>query len=210
MAKNTIVFLKGKLYWPKIVGKSALVTNYDGDGKEWSFELEPDNTDFLKEHRLLDRLKDPLAYANRLEERGEEDKADKVREQAEGRGDYLIIRKPELTKDGRENEPFRIYTKDNEPWGEETLIGNGSRADVKLKIVDWGAGKKKSIYCLALRITDHVQYEPDEFSGMDKESDNETENRTETKPPKSRATKKADPKGMAKELDDLDDEIPFD
>lgn len=204
MAKNSIVFVSGTLYWPKIVGKQALVMNYDGDGKEWTFELEPDTTDFLKEHRLLDRLKDPLAYAERLEDRGEDEKAAAAREAAEGRGDYLLLRKPELTKDGDENDPFRIYTADNEPWGDETLIGNGSRADVKLKIVDWGPGKKKSIYCMALRITDHVPYESNEFAGMDSNDD-----APKAKPKKSRA-KRADTKGKAEELDELDDDIPFD
>lgn len=204
MAKNSIVFVSGTLYWPKIVGKQALVMNYDGDGKEWTFEFEPDTTDFLKEHRLLDRLKDPFAYAGRLAERGEDEKATAARAAAEGRGDYLILRKPELTKDGVENDPFRIYNSDNEPWGDETLIGNGSRADAKLKIVDWGPGKKKSIYCMALRVTDHVPYESNEFAGMG----NDGEALPEKKPAKGRA-KKADPKGNTQELDELDDDIPF-
>lgn len=205
MAKNTIVFVKGTLYWPKIVGRDAAVPNYDGDGKEWTFELEPEDIGFLKEHRLLDRLKDPLAYAERLEERGEDEKAAAAREAAEGRGDYLLIRKPTETKDGEPTDPFRIYDKDNEPWGEDRLIGNGSKADVKLKIVNWGAGKKSSIYCMAIRITDHVPYETDEFAAMDNNSDDAPK----SKPKKATTNRKADTKGKTQELDDLDDDIPF-
>lgn len=207
MAKNDIVFVKGTLYWPKIVGRSAAVTNYDGDGKEWTFELEPEDTDFLKEHRLLDRLKDPLAYAERLEERGEDEKAEAARKAAEGRGDYLLIRKPTETKDGEPTDPFRIYDEDNEPWGEDRLIGNGSKADVKLKIVKWGAGKKSSIYCMAIRITDHVPYETDEFAAMDNETGSDKPKAQ--KPKRKAAAKKADTKGKSEELDDLDDSIPF-
>ena len=206
MAKNSIVFVKGTLYWPKIVGRRALVANYDGDGKEWTFELEPEDTGFLKEHRLLDRLKDPLAYSERLEERGERVKADAAREAAEGRGDYLLIRKPELNRDGEENEPFRIYDDENEPWGETRLIGNGTKADVKLKIIDWGVGKKKSIYCMAIRIRDLVSYDSDEFAAMDSE---ETKGKPKAKPKSRAAVRKADTKGKSEELDELDDDLPF-
>lgn len=202
MAKSTIVFASGTLYWPKIVGDKALVTNYDGDGKEWTFEFEPEDVDFLKEHRLLDRLKDPLAYAERLEERGEDDKAEQARKDAEGRGDYLFIRKPELNKDGEKNDPFRIYDSDGEPWDENTMIGNGSKADVKLKIMDWGPGKKKSIYCVAIRVTDLVTYETDEFAAMDK-----PKSESKPKPKKERAAPKK--KAAVEEFDDLDDDIPF-
>lgn len=190
MAKSTKVFTKATLYWPKIVGDNALVSNYDGDGREWTFELEPEDTGFLKTHRLLDRLKDPLAYALRLEDRGEKEKAEVARQNAEGRGDYLLIRKPEFNFKGEKNAPFRIYTADNEPWPEDQLIGNGSKADVKLDIRSWGPGKKDSIYAVAIRITDLVPYQSDEFAGMD-----ELESGTKSKP--------------KKKSEDLDD-IPFD
>ena len=208
MAKNksNIVFGTGTIYWPKIVGYEALVDNYDGDAKEWTFELEPDDTDFLKENRLLDRLKDPLAYAERLEERGEEEKAEAARESAEGRGDYLMLRKPEFNRDGERNKPFKIIDEDNEPWGEDRLLGNGTKVDYKLKIVDWGPGKKKSIYCMALRVTDLVPYESNEFAGMDKGDSKPSK----AAPKKTRAKpQKADSKGKAEELDELDDDIPF-
>jgi len=198
--KSTKVFSRGTLYWSKIVGDHALVSNYDGDGKEWTFEFEPDDTSFLKEFGLLDRLKDPLAYAERLEKKGETEKAEAARSVAEGRGDYLIIRKPELNREGEKNLPFRIIDENNEPW-DDRLIGNGSKADLKLNIMEWGPGKKSSIYATAIRVTELVPYESDEFAGMDAP-------KSETKAKKAPA-KKANAKGSADELDDLDDDIPF-
>lgn len=197
--KKTTVFASGTVYWAKIVGNEALATNYDGDGKEWTFEFEPEDPSFLKDHRLLDRLKDPHAYANRLEERGEDEKAEKARESAKGRGDYLLLRKPELNRDGEKNLPFNIYDADNQPW-EGGLIGNGSKVDVKLNIIDWGVGKKKSIYCQAIRVTDHVAYEADPFAGMDGDT---------PKKAKPKATPKPKTK-VAEDFSDLDDDIPFD
>lgn len=202
--KTTKVFASGTVYWAKIVGEKALVSNYDGDGREWTLEFEPDDPSFLKEHRLLDRLKDPMAYANRLEERGEDEKAEAARAAAEGRGDYLLLRKPEFTKTGDKNDPFRIYDEDNQPW-DDRLIGNGSRVDIKLNIVDWGAGKKKSIYCQAIRVRDLVSYESNEFSGMDEDMTPKKPSATKAKT----ATKKVKTKSAAEEFEDLDDDIPF-
>lgn len=201
--KSTTVYASGTVYWASIVGDQALRTNYDGDAKEWSFEFEPNDPSFLKEHRLLDRLKDPLAYALRLEERGESEKAEAAREAAEGRGDYLLLKKPELDRDGNKNPPFAIYDADNQPWGTDRLIGNGSKVDVKLSIVDWGPGKKKSIYCKAIRVTDHVPYESNPFGGMD--------NETPKAPTKAAAKGASKPKTKASADDfaDLDDDLPF-
>ena len=203
--KSTKVFARGKVYWAKIVGDRALKSNYDGTGREWSFEFEPEDPSFLKEHRLLDRLKDPLAYANRLEDRGEREKAEKARKDAEGRGDYLDLKKPELNRDGQKNEPFRIYDENNEPW-DDRLIGNGSVVDVKLDIRDWGVGKKKSIYCAAIRVRDLVPYTANEFSGMDGDDE------YDAPAPKSRKeapARKAKTKLSGDDLADLDDDIPF-
>jgi len=194
--RSTKVFAKGKIYWAKIVGERALTPNYDQDGREWTFEFEPEDPSFLKEHRLLDRLKDPMAYALRLRERGEDEKAETAASFAEGRKDYLLIRKAELNKEGAANEPFRIYDADNTTW-DNRLIGNGSSVDVKLDIRDWGVGKKKSIYAAAIRVTDLVEFESDEFAGMDDPA------------PAKKATKAKAPPKAKDTYDELDDDIPF-
>lgn len=170
MADASTVFVSGKIYWAKIIG--APRTNYEGTGREWAYEFEPDDVTFLKEHKLLDRLKDK--YSD------------------EGRGDYITLRKPEFTSQGEKNEPIRIYDGDNQAWDTNKLLGNGTKVDAKLRIVDWGKGKKKSIYTLALRVTDLVPYVSNEFGGMDAAAP-----KTKTKP-KATAV-----------VDELDDDIPF-
>ena len=179
--KSVTVFVKGKVYWAKIVGDKALVDNYDKDGKEWTYEFEPEDTSFLKTHRLLDRLKDKNATGDR-----------------EGK-EYLILKKPELDRDGKKNAPINIVDEDGNDWNGK-LLGNGTAVDAKLSIVDFGAGKKKAIWTLALRVRDLVEYEggggdAKDFSGMDD---------------KPSATTKAAPAKPTKKpvaLDDLDDSI---
>lgn len=182
MDNTTTVFVTGTVYWAKIVGDRALHSNYDGDGREWSYELEPDDVSFLKEHRLLDRLKDKNA--------------------TNGRGEYLVLRKPEFDKDGNKNEPIRIYDEDNSPW-DDRLLGNGTRVVAKLRIVDWGKGKKKGIYTTALRVEELVPFVSNEFGGYDGAEDQEPAKSAKVKA-KSKPAKRA-----AEELDDLDDDIPF-
>lgn len=180
MAENaTTVYVTGYVYWPKIVGEKALHNNYENTGREWSYEFEPDDVTFLKDHKLLDRLKD------------------KEDERNPDKGPYLNLRKPEFTRNGDKNDPIRIYNENDEPWDESVLIGNRSRVDAKLRIVDYGKGKKKGIYTTALRVTELVPYQSNEFGGMNKE---------ESKP-KAKAGGKT--KTAAAILDDLDDDIPF-
>lgn len=174
--KRTTVFGTGKIYWPKIVGERALHSNYDGDGRQWAYELAPDDTSFLKEHKLLDRLKDKEDPKN------------------PDKGEFLYLRKPEFDREGNKNEPIRIYNEDNEPWGDETLIGNGTEVDYKLSIVDYGKGKKSGIYTTALRVTKLVPYNGNEFGAMDGDK------------PKAKAKPVKSSGGAA--LDELDDDMP--
>ncbi len=176
---KTTVFVKGKVYWPKIVGDGALHDNYDGDAREWSYELEPYDTTFLKDNGLLDRLKDKEDAKN------------------PDKGKFLVLRKPELNKEGEKNDPIRIYDSDNQAWDEDTLIGNGTEVVAKLTIVKWGRGKKSSIWTTAIRVEDLVPYQSDEFSAFDGEGEDAP------KPKKKAPAKKKT------ETEDLDDDIPF-
>lgn len=182
--ERTTVYVEGEVYWAKIVGDKALHDNYDGDAREWSYELVPNDTGFLKEHRLLDRLKDKDDPKN------------------PDKGNYLVLRKPELNKDGEKNDPIAIYDhvdgKDIE-W-DNRLIGNGTKVVAKLSITDWGKGKKKSIYTQALRIVDLVPYESNAFGGYDSASESQ---KAKASNPKA---KTANTKAKDAELDDLDDE----
>lgn len=144
-SQKTTAYITGKIYWAKVLGAPRM--NYNQDGKEWTFELEPDEAGLaiLKEHGLTDRLK------NKYEDRGK----------------YISLKKKELSADGRENGPIRIYDASNAVWSQSTLIGNASLGDVRLDIRDYGPGKKKGIYPIAIRIKDLIPYEGSDFAGMD-------------------------------------------
>lgn len=178
MDKST-VYASGTLYWAKIVGDGALHDNYERTARQWATEFEPDDPSFLKDHGLLDRLKEKEDPKN------------------PDKGRFLVLRKPELNRDGEKNDPIRIYDEDNQAWPNDQLIGNGTKADLKLSIIDWGKGKKKSIWVTAIRITDLVPYESNEFAGMDSGDDTETKPKSK---PKTKTTKKDE---------ELDDDIPF-
>jgi hypothetical protein len=185
MAEFTTEFVTGEIWWCKALGNP--VDNYDGDAKEWTLDFVPDDTEFLKKHRLLDRLK--------------EDKTGNMP------GEYIRIRKPELNKDGEKNQPMKFYDSDDMPWDRETLIGNGSKALLKITIADWGKGKKKSIWMEAARITDHVEYQGGGgklFEAYDNGEVEDTAPKKEAKKAPKPKTKKTD-----EEMEDLDDDIPF-
>lgn len=182
---NVTEFISGKLYWAKVFGDAR--PNYGGDANEWTFELEPDENGvaILDKHGLTDRLKD----------------------KDPSRGKYITLKKPELKKNGEKNQHIRVYNKDNEEWPEDTLIGNGSSADVKLNIADYGAGRFKGIYPNAIRVTDLVKYASSEFGAMDGEQASPS--------PKKEAANKTKKKDMIDEdfgsdiAQDLDDDVPF-
>ena len=168
------VFMSGKLYWAKVLGEPR--PNYGGDAREWTFEFEPDEEGLkvLKQHKLTDRLKDKY----------------------EDRGKFLVLRKTEFNKDGNPNPPIRVYDGDDNEWDRSKMIGNASAADVKLDIRDYGVGKKKGVYPVAIRITDLVPYQSSEFGGMDGKAD--------------RAAPPAKRNNVAKDFaEDLNDEVPF-
>lgn len=174
---KSVEFLSGRLFWAKVTGNP--VPNYGGDAREWTFEFEPDEAGvaILKKHGLLDRLKEKEDAKN------------------PDKGRFLVLRKKEFSADGSENAPIRLYDKDQNKWNGD-LIGNGSKADVKIDIRDYGVGKKKGVYPVAIRVTDAVEYQSSEFGGMDK-LENEA-----AAPAKGRK--------KAPVFDgDLDDDIPF-
>lgn len=182
MSNSTTVFVPGKIYWAKILGDKALVSNYERTGREWAYELVPDDTAFLKEHRLLDRLKDKEDPKN------------------PGKGEFLHLKKPEFTKDGEKNTPIAVYDKDGSAWDEDKLLGNGTRVVAKLNIRDWGVGKKKSIYTSALRIEELVPYVSDAFANYDDGGATEKKMKRES----------ASANTKAKRNVELDDDLPFD
>ncbi len=166
-------FMSGTLYWAKVLG--APRSNYNGDGTEWTTEFVPDADGIavLKKHKLLDRLK-----------------------VKEDRANVLVLRKKGTNNDGSKADPIRVYNDANEPCAPDTLIGNGSKADVKLSIRDYGPGKKKGIYVDAIRVTSLVPYKSSEFGRMDEGS--------------AKAPSKPAKKSTFEEDFELDDDVSWD
>ena len=147
--KRKTVYLRGYLYWVKILDSPR--PNYDGDAREWTFEFEPDEESvaLLEENGVGDRLRD------RSDKKNYED-----------RKPFLILRRGEFKTDGEANEKIRVVDAANQEWSSRTKIGNRTLADVKVQIVDWGARKKKGIYPLAIRVLELVPYIPNEFEPL--------------------------------------------
>ncbi len=176
---KAVEFISGELYWTRILGQPH--ANYAKDGREWSLEVEPDEQGVLtlKKHKLLDRLKE--------------------REDTPDRKPYLVLRKSEFNSNGEPNPPIRVYNIDDEEWDQNKLIGNKSKADVKLDIRDYGAGKKKGIYPVAVRVTDLVSYTSSEFGAMNKADDAEVS----TKPAKKSAVASTFEKDFGLDQDEI-------
>lgn len=175
---KSVEFLSGRLFWAKVTG--APVPNYGGDAREWTFEFEPDEAGIaiLRKHKLLDRLKEKEDAKN------------------PDKGRYIVLRKKEFSANGDANAPIRLYNKEDAVW-DGGLIGNGSKADVKIDIRDYGVGKKKGVYPVAIRVTDPIEYQSSEFGGMDK-----IEAEAAAAPAKK-------PRKAPEFAVDLDDDIPF-
>jgi hypothetical protein len=162
VSNKVTAFISGKLSWAKVLGEP--VVNYNKDGREWTFELEPDENglQLLIKNGLTDRIKG-MGYNIGTKAQHKE------------RNPFIQLKKTEFNKDGNSNPPIRIYDVDDNEWDAKpndkgiptNLIGNGSEGDIKLDIRDYGPGKKKGIYPVAIRVTSQVEYEASEFGAMD-------------------------------------------
>lgn len=152
--KRDTVYMHGTLYWAKIFG--APRTNYNEDGREWAFEFEPDEDGVadLRERGLYDRMKTKFK------------KDGSIRRGYEDREPYLVLKRKELDYEGKPNEHIRVVDAANQPWNDKTLIGNKTEADVKIQIVDYGAGKKAGIYPIAIRVLELVPFVSNDFEPL--------------------------------------------
>lgn len=202
-ANKQTIFVTGKLSWAKVLG--APVVNYNKDGREWAFEVEPNEAGIQKllKAGLADRIK---GKGYNIGTKG----------QHKEREPFIQLKKGEFTKDGNPNTPIRIYDEDDNLWdaklneqGNPTnLIGNGSEADVKLDVRDYGPGKKSGVYPAAIRVTDHVPYESTEFGNMDEQEGEAYAGNAPVK--RAKAVKKdtvAEDFGTPEA--NLDDDVPF-
>lgn len=138
MADKTTVFVEGTFFWAKILRDDQLQDNFDGDGKEWSYDFIPDDDgDFLKPFKIDSRMKAA---------------------QPGMPGRFLHLKQRYTQKDGTPNKPIKVEDKDGMLWDKDINIGNGSKGVVKLQIADYGKGTKNiGIYTQAVRVSEHVE-----------------------------------------------------
>jgi len=178
-SNKTVAFIRGKLYWPKVFGEPR--PNYAGDGREWTFEIEPDE--------------EGLATCKKLGITG------KLKDKYEDRGKYLTLKRRELTKSGEKNSHIRVIGPDNNEWGDK-LLGNETIADVKIDVRSYDKGMK-GVYPIAIRVVDHVEYKSNEFPPMTKDDE------YYKAPDKDDFKKDFGIEESDADNEDLDDEVPF-
>lgn len=144
MADNKqIVYLRGTLYWPKVL-ISQLHDNYNKDGQEWTFDLalDADGIKHAKQHKELN-----------------------IKDKDDERGKFITFKQKFREDSDRslEKQAIRIVEADGKTlWDQDKEIGNGSVADVKFQITDYGKGKYPGIYPRAIRVVSHVSYDRDD------------------------------------------------
>lgn len=140
-----IVYLRGKLHWAKILGKP--LPNFLKDANEWTMDLSLD--------------KDGIAQVKKLQLGG------RIKDKKDERGQFISFKQRELKKDGSPAKPITVIDAAGKPWDQETKIGNGTVADVKFEVVDYGMGADKmGVYPRAVRVLDLVEFSDSGFGAL--------------------------------------------
>lgn len=153
--KSEVITLRGKTNYAKILGEP--MDNFDKNGKEWKLDF------ILEDRKDLARLK-ALNVSDRVKQK--EDYLD-------GAPHMTLRQKTEqVEENGRKvwKNRLKIVDVTGQPWDETKLVGNGSVADIKLRIADYGRGMKAGIYIVGIRILELVPYNSSVMDELD-ESD---------------------------------------
>ncbi len=199
MAKPKFLVLRGVLNYPKIVGgarKHTGLPKYD-KGPFWSLELSPDAESLAK-----------LADAGidiKPAEKGKKLKIPKASDtNRHGNDPFLTLKVLENKLEGgkptgEKNDPPKIIDAKGQAWSGK-LIGNGSVADVKVKVVQYD-GSEEGIYLQAVRILDLVPYESNDFDALPEDDEYFAAAEAQSEPNRESEAPAND--------DDLDDDVPF-
>lgn len=185
---DAVITIRGKLHWAKIVGDPRPhvgLPKYD-KGPKWSVDVTPDEKSLklIRQYDFEEKLRDPKKSKSDKETRTEK---------------YLSLTHLAFGKDGKRNDPPKIYDIAGQPW-DGRKIGNETIADVKIKVKDYGRGSEKGVYLQGVRILSLVPYEEgfeplsedDEFFSAARGSEGA-----------------AAPSDRTDNIDDLDDDVPF-
>lgn len=188
MAKDQVIVVRGVLHWAKITGNARPYTGnpkYD-KGPNWSVDITPDaaSRKIIKAAGIESKLRDPKEGDFRKES-------------------FLTLRHLELRADGTKNDPPVV--KDGAGNVVTALIGNGSVADIKIKVKDYGSGSDKGTYFQAARILVHIPYESNDFEPLSEDDEFfGAVSDVGVAAPDTNAPEKSNP------LDDFDDsDVPF-
>ena len=146
MAAKEIVYMRGKLFWAKVLGDP--VDNYSKDGKEWVFDLALDDAG-VKQAKALKVLN--------------------IKDKDDERGKFITLKQKLRTGEGAlplEKQRIRVVDAAGKDWDQDTKLGNETVADVKFEIRDYGKGKYPGIYPRAIRILDHKEFASQEFAPL--------------------------------------------
>lgn len=185
MAKDTVIVVRGRLDWAKITGEARPYTGnpkYD-KGPNWSVDITPDakSRKIIKAAGIESKLRQPKEGDSRTES-------------------FLTLRILENRPDGKKNLPPKIKDGHGRPWGED-LLGNGTVADVMIKVKDYGSGSEMGTYYQAARILEHVPYGGADFEPLS-EDDQYFGSASGTSDSAASGDGSPNP-------DELDDDIPF-
>lgn len=154
MANNSeIVYVRGTLHWAKVIGDP--VDNYNKDGKEWVSDLALDK-DGVKQLKGI-KLNGKNVF--------------NIKDKDDERGEFITFKQKyrtwtdKTTGEEKHSEPIKIMDAAGKKW-DGSKIGNGTAADVKLKIVDYGKSMYPGVYPMAIRILEHVPYESNDFAPL--------------------------------------------
>ena len=196
MAKDTIIVIRGHLNYAKVLGKARPHTGlpkYD-KGPLWSVDVTPDakSRKLLKQHGIegKPKIKEPSPKDKKRFLTGKNDT-------------YLSLKVLAKRSDGEANYPPKVSDARGGKWPEDALIGNGSVADLKIKVVDYGAGSEPGTYLQAIRVLDLVPYEGNDsgFEPLDEEDEYFASPEDDQDVTADDADEDED--------EDLDDDVPF-
>lgn len=145
--------ITGKSMYAKVFGEPQ--DNYQGDKREWTIDIEPDE-----------------ASRNQLERLGV---GGKIRHR-DGRPDFLTFSRTEFKSQkfgGGANQPIPVLDKDGKPWPADVSIGNGSTIEIKFGLLEYAAFKKRPAGVKAIiyeiKVLDLVHYQrPTKAEGSQK------------------------------------------
>lgn len=214
MAKPEFLVLRGVVNYAKIIGNARPHTGlkkYD-KGPYWSLELSPDasSRQLLVKKGLEDKMKSPL-----VDGKGKPKKADPNRagaklrsgEVIDANADRISLKVLENRSDGTKNSPPTVKDIRGNDWGSD-LIGNGTVADVKVKIVDYGEDSEAGMYLQNVRILELVPYEREDMEPLSEDDEyfSQAEGDDFAEP---ESVSHPDDYAPASNVDDLDDDVPY-